>query len=148
MGPRHSSSLVRSNRQSPAVDSISFLYRDILKQSDACAIREAFDVVIMSDLLHFDRSHDVLIRSLTSLLQKDPTSRAYVAAGKYTQAHVCDHFVEEARRAGIELEEGEVEGVWRGTLEVSGGGLDREQLGVRKNMCRWWVGRWIDSKLE
>ncbi|KAI0720805.1 hypothetical protein C8T65DRAFT_632865 [Cerioporus squamosus] len=104
-----------------------------------------FDVVIMSDLLHFDRSHDVLIQSLTSLLRKDASARAYVAAGKYTQPHVCDNFVREARRAGISLEEGEVEPVWRGALEVSGGGLDLEQLGVRKDMCRWWVGRW-DSR--
>ncbi|KAI0350896.1 hypothetical protein OH77DRAFT_1430517 [Trametes cingulata] len=101
-----------------------------------------FDVVIMSDLLHFDGSHDVLVQSLTSLLRRDPSARAYVAAGKYTAPHVCDHFVEEAKRGGILLEEREVENVWHGTLEVSGSGLDREQLGVRKGMSRWWVGRW------
>ncbi|TFK84384.1 hypothetical protein K466DRAFT_527452 [Polyporus arcularius HHB13444] len=106
---------------------------------------EGFDVVIMSDLLHFDRSHDVLIQSLTSLLSKESSARAYVAAGKYTQSHVCDNFVREAHRAGITLEEGEVEPVWRGALEVSGGGLDLEQLGVRKDMCRWWVGRWHET---
>ncbi|KAI0367685.1 hypothetical protein BV20DRAFT_1037583 [Pilatotrama ljubarskyi] len=89
-----------------------------------------FDVVIMSDLLHFDGSHDVLVQSLTSLLRHDPSARTYVAAGKYTAPHVCDHFVEEAKRAGILLEEQEVK--------------DVEQLGVRKGMSRWWIGRWVD----
>lgn len=98
----------------------------------------------MSDLLHFDRSHDVLVQSLASLLRRGPSARAYVAAGKYTQPHVCAHFVAEARHAGIALEEGEVEAAWLGSLDVSGGGLDREQLGVRKDMCRWWTGRWVD----
>ncbi|KAI0676575.1 hypothetical protein C8Q78DRAFT_31385 [Trametes maxima] len=104
-----------------------------------------FDVVIMSDLLHFDSSHDVLLRSLSALLRRCPHARAYVAAGKYTKAHVCDRFVEEAAKAGIALEEGVVESVWKGELEVSGGGLDREQLAARKGMSRWWVGRWADQ---
>ena len=106
---------------------------------------EGFDVVVMSDLLHFDQSHDVLIQSLTLLLCKNSSARAYVAAGKYTQPHVCDNFVREAFRAGIILEEGEVEPVWRGDLAILGGGLSLEQLGVRKNMCRWWVGHWALS---
>ncbi|OJT13147.1 Protein N-methyltransferase NNT1 [Trametes pubescens] len=104
-----------------------------------------FDVVILSDLLHFDRSHDVLLHSLLALLRRAPSARAYVAAGTYTAPHVCAHFVSAAAEAGIVLEEGEVEPVWRGELGVSGGGLDREQLGVRKGMSRWWVGRWVDS---
>lgn len=101
-----------------------------------------FDVVILSDLLHFDRSHDVLLQSLLTLLRRAPAARAYVAAGTYTAPHICAHFVRAAAEAGIVLEEGEVEPVWRGALGVSGGGLDREQLGVRKGMSRWWVGRW------
>ncbi|KAI8976625.1 hypothetical protein BD414DRAFT_422876 [Trametes punicea] len=105
----------------------------------------AFDVVIMSDLLHFDRSHDVLLQSLLALLRRDPSARAYVAAGRYTPPHVCEHFARKAAGAGIVLEEEEVEAVWNGTLEVSGGGLDKGQLGVRKGMSRWWIGRWRDT---
>lgn len=101
-----------------------------------------YDIVILSDLLHFDGSHDVLLSSLTSLLRRAATSRTYVAAGKYTPPHVCDHFLREAEAAGIIWEEGEDDPVWHGQLEVHGGGLDREQLGVRKGMCRWWTGRW------
>ncbi|KAI0332841.1 hypothetical protein GY45DRAFT_1432824 [Cubamyces sp. BRFM 1775] len=104
----------------------------------------AFDIVVMSDLLHFDGSHNVLLKSLLSLLRRHPSARAYVAAGKYTLPHVCEHFVSEAAKAGITLEEQEVEAVWKGVLSVSGGGLDREQLGARKGMSRWWIGRWTD----
>ncbi|KAH9886070.1 hypothetical protein C8Q73DRAFT_659092 [Cubamyces lactineus] len=104
----------------------------------------AFDIVVMSDLLHFDGSHDVLLKSLLSLLRRDPSARAYIAAGKYTLPHVCEHFVSEAVKAGIILDEQEVESVWKGQLRVSGGGLDREQLGTRKGMSRWWVGRWAN----
>ena len=98
--------------------------------------------MFLSDLLHFDASHAVLLQSLTSLLSLSPTSRTYVAAGKYTPAQVCDHFLREGEQAGLVWEEGEDDAVWRGTLPVHGGGLDREQLGVRKSMCRWWTGRW------
>ncbi|KAI0764557.1 hypothetical protein BD413DRAFT_615682 [Trametes elegans] len=103
-----------------------------------------FDAVIMSDLLHFDSSHDVLVRALAALLRRAPTARAYVAAGKYTAPRVCEHFVQEAALVGVVLEEQNVDEGWKGALEVSGGGLDREQLGVRKGMSRWWVGRWAD----
>ncbi|KAJ3556030.1 hypothetical protein NM688_g2250 [Phlebia brevispora] len=88
-----------------------------------------YDIVILSDLLHFDGSHDVLLSSLVSLLRKLPTSRAYVAAGKYTPTHVCQHFISAAEKAGIVWEQGEDDPVWRGTLSVRGGGLTKEQLG-------------------
>jgi nicotinamide N-methyltransferase len=114
-----------------------------------------YDIVILSDLLHFDRSHGALIASLTSLLSKSRTSQVYISAGKYTPSHVCDNFLMEGTRAGLVFEEGVIltDGggdddhdansdttAWLGNLEVSG--LDKEQLSARKAMCRWWVGRW------
>lgn len=39
----------------------------------------AFDIVILSDLLHFDSSHDVLVKSLSLLLAKTTDARVYVA---------------------------------------------------------------------
>ncbi|KAH9833161.1 uncharacterized protein C8Q71DRAFT_860441 [Rhodofomes roseus] len=120
----------------------------------SCPTRAGFDVVILSDLLHFDAAHAALLASLAALLRRAPSARAYVAAGKYTLPVHCAHFVRIAAEAGIALEEGtdagEDEGgvVWRGTMEVRGGGLDREQLGVRKGMCRWWTGRWADLSGE
>ncbi|OBZ67397.1 Protein N-methyltransferase nnt1 [Grifola frondosa] len=107
-----------------------------------------FDVMILSDLLHFDRSHDELIGSLTSLLHKTSSARAYIAAGKYTHPDVCYHFLQDAEKAGFVLEEGEVERQWQGSLLVKGAALDREQLGVRKNMCRWWTARWTKNIVE
>jgi EEF1A N-terminal glycine/lysine methyltransferase len=105
-----------------------------------------YDVVIMSDLLHFHSSHDVLVNSVTSLLSKSRTSRVYVAAGKYTAHHVCDDFLRAAGEAGVILEEGREDRSdrmkWLGTMDVSG--LNEEDLTVRKGMCRWWVGRWRD----
>ncbi|TCD65221.1 hypothetical protein EIP91_002968 [Steccherinum ochraceum] len=101
-----------------------------------------FDIVILSDLLHFDQSHDDLLSSLTRTLRRSNSARAYVAAGKYTQSCHCDHFLELGRKAGLSWSTGEEDPVWRGSMEVSGGSLDREQLGIRKGMCRWWTGRW------
>lgn len=103
-----------------------------------------YDIVILSDLLHFDQSHDVLLTSLTLSLRKSSSARAYVAAGKYTLQRHCDHFLREGENAGLVWEVGEEDPVWRGKFAVSGGGLDREQLGVRKGMCRWWIGKWKD----
>ena len=118
-------------------------HRSLLPASAA-----GFDVVILSDLLHFDASHDVLLASLTALLRRAPDARAYVAAGRYTAPAHCAQFVRMAAEAGLVLEEGTEDvvegGTWRGIMEVSGGGLDRAQLGVRKGMCRWWVGRWAE----
>lgn len=111
----------------------------------AAAGTPGFDVVVLSDLLHFDASHDVLLAALTSLLRPSPDARTYVAAGKYTPAAVCTRFLHAGEALGLVWEEGEDDPVWRGSLEVRGGGLDAEQLGVRKGMCRWWVGRWASS---
>ncbi|THH32612.1 hypothetical protein EUX98_g1556 [Antrodiella citrinella] len=107
-----------------------------------------FDIVILSDVLHFDQSHTVLRSSLTLTLRKTRAARAYVAAGKYTLPHHCDHFLREGEKAGLMWDTGAESAVWEGCLEVSGGALDREQLGVRKGMCRWWVGRWKDSECQ
>jgi len=120
---------------------------DILDPDALGLCSPGYDVVILSDLLHFDSSHTELISSLTSLLRHSHFSVTYVAAGKYTPSKVCDHFLREAEEAGIEWEEGEDDPVWRGSLDVKGGGLDKEQLGVRKGMCRWWVGKWKEEIL-
>lgn len=108
-----------------------------------------FDIVIMSDLLHFDSSHAALVNSLTALLSKSGGSRAYVAAGKYTKQDVCDRFIDHARRAGIVLvEEHHKQVDWQGKLAVRGPGLDRDGLKRRRDMSRLWVGRWADRMTE
>jgi len=111
-----------------------------------------YDIVIMSDLLHFDSSHEVLIRALTSLLAKSSHARVYVAAGNYTAPHVCDNFLKLGINAGLVWEE-ETSGrnderpgeTWMGSMTVSG--LDTAQLSTRKRACRWWIGRWSSAVL-
>jgi EEF1A N-terminal glycine/lysine methyltransferase len=108
-----------------------------------------YDVVIMSDLLHFDACHGVLISSLTRLLSKTSGARAYIAAGSYTRGEVCEKFIRMARDAGINMEERERmgSGEWEGRMNVKGGGLDREQLGLRKRGCRMWTCQWDDTRI-
>ncbi|KAA1472415.1 hypothetical protein DENSPDRAFT_778485 [Dentipellis sp. KUC8613] len=121
----------------------------------APASAPGFDIVVLSDLLHFDRAHPDLIASLTALLAKNPSSRTYVGAGIYTRPEHCTHFLRLAEAAGIIWVDGgsgvgddvgrEEDTVWRGTMVVKG--LDAASLGVRKGMCRWWVGKWAESHL-
>lgn len=107
--------------------------------------QDGYDVVILSDLLHFHNSHPALLSSLTSLLARTPSARSYVAAGTYTPPHVCSNFVRLAESAGLRVEEGELDDVWRGEKEVRRAGkLNLNELGVRKAMCRWWTVSWKD----
>ncbi|KAJ3842277.1 hypothetical protein F5878DRAFT_608119 [Lentinula raphanica] len=103
-----------------------------------------FDIVILSDLLHFDTSHDALLKSLSLLLAKTIDARVYVAAGKYTRPDVCSSFLRKAMDVGLTLEEDtSIDGSeWQGTLSVSD--LSTEALTTRKNNCRFWVGRWLE----
>lgn len=111
-----------------------------------------YDAVILSDLLHFDRSHPELLFSLCALLARRPESRTYVAAGVYTRSEHCDSFLRNAENMGIvwcssyedESPEGETD-EWAGKMEITG--LHPEQLQARKRMCRWWVGRWSEEAL-
>ncbi|EPQ52061.1 hypothetical protein GLOTRDRAFT_132185 [Gloeophyllum trabeum ATCC 11539] len=122
--------------------------KDVSPLLDLSPARQGYDIVILSDLLHFDASHSELLASLISLLLRSPTARTYVAAGKYTPPKVCDNFLRAAEREGLLWEEGDEESKWLGTLPVRGRGLDKENLGVRKTMCRWWIGKWSEDALR
>ncbi|ESK90270.1 nicotinamide n-methyltransferase nnt1 [Moniliophthora roreri MCA 2997] len=115
----------------------------LINEQDQRHQRPGFDIVILSDLLHFHSSHDALIDSLARLLSKSSASRTYASAGKYTHAHVCDNFISRAREQGFSFEEilsPEGEAEWMGRLDVSD--LDKDALTARKSACRFWVGRW------
>ncbi|KAF8908664.1 putative methyltransferase-domain-containing protein [Mucidula mucida] len=102
-----------------------------------------YDIVILSDLLHFDASHDALVASLQALLAKSTASVAYVAAGKYTLPHVCAQFLRVAVEAGFQFEEvinEDSQTMWLGKLPVPT--FDSEGLAVRKAACRFWIGSW------
>ncbi|TFK46809.1 hypothetical protein OE88DRAFT_1739151 [Heliocybe sulcata] len=122
--------------------------RDVSPLLDISPARAGYDIVLLSDLLHFDASHSDLLTSLVSLLRKTPTARTYVAAGKYTAAVVCTSFLQSAERNGLVWTEGDEESEWLGNLPVSGSGLNRENLGLRKTMCKWWTGRWSEDVLR
>lgn len=109
--------------------------------------------MILSDLLHFDQSHEALTQSLTKLLARSRDARVWVGAGVYTRTEHYQSFLRRGEAAGLRwLEQGdgedgrETDTTWRGTLAVQG--LDAEQLGVRKGMCRWWVAGWDESSVS
>jgi nicotinamide N-methyltransferase len=113
---------------------------------------DGYDVVVLSDLLHFDQAHNALLQSLCTLLKRAPGARAYVGAGVYTRAEHCRAFLALAEHAGLLwLERGagedgrETDAVWRGALDVRG--IDAAGLGERKGMCRWWVAGWAPERL-
>ncbi|KAL5522534.1 hypothetical protein ACEPAG_8550 [Sanghuangporus baumii] len=113
------------------------------------ASSSGFDIAILSDLLHFHNSHPAILASLTSLLARTSSARAYIASGTYTPAHVCANFLRLATAAGLVLSEGAPEDEWHGSREVWRiGKLSPNDLGVRKAMCRWWVARWDDGVLS
>ncbi|KAJ7649316.1 hypothetical protein B0H17DRAFT_1102255 [Mycena rosella] len=100
-----------------------------------------YDLVVLSDLLHFHSSHPVLISSAEALLARVPAARVHVAAGNYTKPDVCDNFLRLASEAGFVFEEVlfiEGEREWLGSSTVSG--LDKMALATRKGACRYWVG--------
>lgn len=101
--------------------------------------------MILSDLLHFDNCHDLLVTSIVSLLRRSPDSRVHISAGVYTKPHVCDAFVGKAKEAGFDVQEifTDLSEPWMGKLPV--GGLDATDLALRKANCRYWVARWAFS---
>ncbi|KAF7326019.1 hypothetical protein MKEN_00452800 [Mycena kentingensis (nom. inval.)] len=108
-------------------------------------VDQKYDLVILSDLLHFHSSHGVLISSADALLAAD--GHIHVAAGFYTKPHVCDNFLRLATEAGFAFDEVIAEGEeleWLGTMVV--GGLDNDALKVRKAACRYWIGRRVDAQ--
>jgi nicotinamide N-methyltransferase len=45
--------------------------------------RDGYDVVILSDLLHFSASHDMLVASVQMLLAKTQTARVYIGVSSH-----------------------------------------------------------------
>jgi nicotinamide N-methyltransferase len=120
---------------------------------------QGYNIVILSDLLHFHSSHDVLVSFIDALLARSPDARVHVAvsirqfswqlpdqfahsqAGNYTKPQVCDNFLQLSVRAGFAFDEilPSDEREWLGRSAVSG--LDKIALRTRKAACRYWVGR-------
>jgi nicotinamide N-methyltransferase len=108
----------------------------------------AHHVLLLSDLLYFDASHNELTQSITLLLSRRPESRAFIAAGTTP----VPQFFRLAILAGFEYQEQThqskslQESDWCGTLPVVG--LTRDELSARKAQVRWWSLWWSEAKLE
>lgn len=94
----------------------------------------------MSDLLYFDKSHEVLLESVRLLLARTSNARLFVAAGKYTPPNVCQSFLVNGEKMGLLWEEKIISGCWKGT--TTSGSYTVEELQCRKNNSRMWIGRW------
>lgn len=101
-----------------------------------------YDIIILSDLLHFGDAHDVLIQSIDRLLKRSQDAVAHVSAGKYTKSEVCDNFLQKADAAGLNMEEiiTDPSEPWLGELPVKG--LSSGDLALRKANCRYWIATW------
>jgi nicotinamide N-methyltransferase len=101
---------------------------------------KGFDIMVLSDLLYFDQSHNELIRSIQDLLARNSEARVYVAAGKYTPANVCQSFLDKGARADLQWEEVSISQKWEG--RDPGGTYTVDALESRKQNSRLWIGRW------
>jgi len=68
-------------------------------------VGRGYDLVVLSDLLHFHTSHAVLVSSMDALLARSPDARVHVAAGNYTKPDVCDSFLRLSVQAGFAFDE-------------------------------------------
>jgi len=51
-------------------------YRDIARSFDSKS--SGYDIMILSDLLHFSDSHDALISSIMALLSRDTDAKVFI----------------------------------------------------------------------
>ncbi|GJJ14931.1 hypothetical protein Clacol_009201 [Clathrus columnatus] len=78
---------------------------DIGLSSANSNIAGGFDILILSDLLHFDSSHGEITQSIVLMLDKTDDARVYVVAGKYTRREICESFIKQATTEGLVWEE-------------------------------------------
>lgn len=72
-----------------------------------------YDTLILSDLLHFDASHELLLDSVCALLSPKPlgghsqsiTPQVHLAAGRYTPPSVCADFLHLGEARGFKWTE-------------------------------------------
>lgn len=107
-----------------------------------------YDVLILSDLLHFDSSHSDILLTIVKTLARSPQARVYVAAGLYTREPVREAFLKAGEEVGIEWGLMENDGTWRGETDVRSDGVpwSREDLSARKSNVVAWIGKWREEK--
>jgi nicotinamide N-methyltransferase len=108
---------------------------------------DGYDVLILSDLLHFDSSHPDILFTVVKTLSHKPKACVYVAAGLYTRAHVREAFLRAGEDVGLEWVPIANDGIWRGETRVRSDGAlwSQDDLNARKSNVVAWIGRWRDS---
>ncbi|QRW19537.1 methyltransferase domain protein [Rhizoctonia solani] len=105
---------------------------------------EGYQVLILSDLLHFDSSHPDILSTVTRTLRRSLDSWIYLAAGVYTHESVREAFLKAGEEAGLDWTPIENDGIWRGERRVMSDGevWTQEDLNARKANVVAWIGRW------
>ncbi|CAE7217931.1 unnamed protein product [Rhizoctonia solani] len=103
-----------------------------------------YDVLILSDLLHFDSSHGDILSTVTQTLKRSPDARVYLAAGLYTHESVRQAFLKAGEEVGLDWTSIENDGIWRGETRVTSDGetWTQEDLSARKANVVAWIGKW------
>ncbi|CAE6420171.1 unnamed protein product [Rhizoctonia solani] len=105
---------------------------------------KGYDVLILSDLLHFDSSHSDILSTITRTLKRSPDAWVYLAAGLYTHKSVREAFLKAGEEVGLDWAPVENDGKWRGERRVTSDGevWTQEDLNARKANVVAWIGRW------
>lgn len=121
---------------------INPIFRSALRGFDSRA--EGYDVLLLSDLLHFDSSHLDLISTVSRTLSRSAHARVYVGAGLYTREPIREGFLQAGRDIGLEWSPMNNDGVWRGEKEIHSDGVPWSlgDLNARKSNVVAWVGKW------
>ncbi|CAE6431715.1 unnamed protein product [Rhizoctonia solani] len=103
-----------------------------------------YDILILSDLLHFDSSHSDILTTVTQTLKRSPDARIYLAAGLYTHKGVRQEFLKAGEEVGLEWTPLENDGIWKGEVRVMSDGeaWTQEDLNARKANVVAWIGKW------
>ncbi|KAH7344500.1 hypothetical protein B0J17DRAFT_726641 [Rhizoctonia solani] len=105
---------------------------------------DGYDVLVLSDLLHFDSSHSDILSTVSQTLKRSPNARVYLAAGLYTREPVRQAFLRAAEEMGLDWKPVENDGIWRAETQVKSDGeaWTREDLSARKANVVAWIGSW------
>ena len=111
---------------------------------------DGFDLVILSDLIWIDTSHQDLVDDIARTLSHKPSSRSFILTGRYCKQQSIDSFTAMLAQAGLAMMELDLEAAgpsWRGSTEIEGLPLDPEQtiesiMLRRRRAVRAFEARW------
>ncbi|QRV90720.1 methyltransferase domain protein [Ceratobasidium sp. AG-Ba] len=107
-----------------------------------------YDILILSDLLHFDSSHQDILSTIARTLSREPEACVYLAAGLYTREPVRESFLKSGEEIGLQWTPMPNDGIWRGQQDIRSDGMlwSQEDLNARKGNVVAWIGRWKSTQ--